>query len=221
MVQTTNLKAFAVDIDGVLVKDTFSPVMKKLIESFGGYYSSEVENNIFSRPQKEAAKYCIDYLELDYSTEEIIELYFKKRDKFLKENPYMDGFVDGIDVFLELLSSYNLRIICYGGLNIDYFKFKLGDYSRYFEEYICTNEIRPGIYEIIKNYFNYNFNEVLFFDDVCSVAIEAKELGVPFIGVIYPDTIGFQSDEMVRNKIKYKVNSVKDIDYKLIEKAST
>jgi beta-phosphoglucomutase-like phosphatase (HAD superfamily) len=212
------IKAFAVDIDGVIVKDTFSPVIKIVIEKLGGSYSSEVEKNIFSRPQITAAKFLVDYLKTDIPPEEIIKFYFRERDIYIKENPDKCGLADGVDDFLELLASYNLRMVCYGGLGKEYFLKACGSYSRFFEEYICTNDFRPGIAEIIKKYFMLKYSEVVFFDDVNTVALEAKKLGVPFIGIPSRESFSFQKIDMQAAGIGYIVDSIKEINVFLLEK---
>lgn len=219
MKKREQLKAFAVDIDGVIVKDTFSPVIRMLIERFGGEYTGDVEKHLFSRPQKEAAAFCLEYLKLDYSIEEILKLYFEMRAEYIKNNPGNHGVEKGIKQFLELLASYNVRMICYGGLSKEYFYKIMGDYAGYFEDYVCTNDIRPGIHEIVKDHLGYDYHEVLFFDDVCSVALTAKELGVPFIGVSDQKGRGFQKSCMLENGIEHVVSSIRDINAGIIEDA--
>lgn len=45
-------KLIAVDIDGVILKDTFSPVLFNLIKKRGGVYDRETERNIFPATKK-------------------------------------------------------------------------------------------------------------------------------------------------------------------------
>jgi beta-phosphoglucomutase-like phosphatase (HAD superfamily) len=214
-----NIEAFAVDIDGVLVKDTFSPVICKIIKDNNKEYAAEVEAKIFSRPQKEAAEFAMNYLGLSLSIEESLKYYFRERELYIRNNPAESGLMPGIGSFLEFLKSCNKRMICYGGLPKDYYLKILGEYTRCFEDYICTNEFRPGIQEIVRDYFKLDFSRVLFFDDVCSVAIEAKKLGVPFIGVPSNADFSFQKKEMIANGISVIVDSIEEVDEKTISAA--
>jgi len=60
--KTARLKAAAVDLDGVLVADTFSPVIKLMVESRGGTYDREIESHVFSQNRQDAARYLIGRL---------------------------------------------------------------------------------------------------------------------------------------------------------------
>ncbi|MDO8139594.1 hypothetical protein [Streptococcus mutans] len=43
------LKLIACDIDGVLLEDTFSPVLRNLAKKYNVDYTAELENNTFSQ----------------------------------------------------------------------------------------------------------------------------------------------------------------------------
>ncbi len=212
-----NVKAFAVDIDGPLVLDTFSPVLRRIFTRFMGEYTSNVEKNTLSCSRSEAAQYVINNLGLNLSQQEIIELYFKERKIYIEENPDKSGLVDGIEAFLNLLAGYDLTIVCYGGLEEEYFHAALKEYTRYFDFYVCTDEFRPGIEEIIKRNLKLDYNEVIFFDDVNNVAVEAKKLRVPFIGI--PST-EFQRQEMKSSGVKYIVESISSVNTSLLSEAA-
>jgi len=205
------IKTVAIDIDGVLLYDTFSPIINILVKGFGGEYTSELEKNVFSKTQKIAAEYLINYLELNISVTDMIDLYFKERANYLITHP--NSPVEGIDRFLNLLKSLDLNLICYGGLPETHFKEELKDYLDYFERYICTNEFRPGIKEITLDYCNLNFNEILFIDDVNSVAEIAKKLNVPFIGI--PST-NFQKNGMIETEVENIFSSIEEINSEII-----
>ncbi|NNJ08453.1 HAD family phosphatase, partial [Streptomyces sp. PKU-MA01144] len=51
------LRLAALNIDGVLLNDTFSPVIHRFIVSRGGAYTAEVERRVFSQPQHVASEY--------------------------------------------------------------------------------------------------------------------------------------------------------------------
>ena len=46
---------------------------------------------------------------------------------------------------------------------------------------IFTNDFRPIVEEIIKHFYNYDYKEVLLYDDIAHVGEVAKAKGVPFI----------------------------------------
>ncbi len=210
------LKLAALDIDGVLLNDTFSPVMKILVESLGGVYSRDIERNVFSRKRDDAASYIIDVLKLNYTNEEIIKIYFELRDDYIKRNG--SGLNEGAAGILELLKSVGLQAVCYGGLPESYFQKEMKGYTRYFDQYICTDEFRPGIKEITIDIMHLEYNQALFIDDVNTVAESAKLLNVPFIGMPSSLAWGYQKKDMEKTGVKYMVSSLKEIDRKLIEK---
>ena len=211
-----NIKLIAVDIDGVLLEDTFSPVLRNLIIHLGGEYNSEVERHVFSRPQLEAASYVKRALNIEKSDEEIINMFFMFRDDYMKTHE--KGLIDGAADLLKMLSSINIKIVCYGGLSESQIVEEFNDYLPYFDQYICTNDFRPGLREITKDYFGLEYSDVLFIDDVNSVAEEAKKLNAAFIGIPSSFEWGWQLKDMRKTNVKYILNSVKDIDIDLLEK---
>ena len=66
------IRAVALDIDGVLLSDTFSPIIKSLVEFFDGAYSREVERNVFSQNQKEASNISVIFEESKVQPEQYI-----------------------------------------------------------------------------------------------------------------------------------------------------
>jgi phosphoglycolate phosphatase-like HAD superfamily hydrolase len=210
------IKLIAVDIDGVLLKDTFSPVIKALVEKFGGEYSSRIERNVFSRPQQEAAQYIIDLLHLNYNIKEMLDIYFKERKGYIKKNG--SGILDGVPGFLELLKTLDTGTICYGGLPEEYFRDEMEEYAGYFERYVCTNDFRPGIKEITKDIYGLDYKQVLFIDDVNTVAETAKSLNTAFIGCPSSFQWGFQRQDMIKTGVRYLVKSVGEINESMLEK---
>lgn len=210
------LKLVAFDIDGVLLKDTFSPVIKLLVEKFGGTYNRDIERNIFSQKREEAAEYLINLFKLDLSTDELIKIYFKEREEFINRNG--SGFNQGLDYLLKLIESLNLLIICYGGLPETYYRKEMKQYTEYFTMYVCTNDFRPGIKEITTEIYNLKYNEALFIDDVNMVAEAAKSLNVPFIGMPSSNTWGYQKKDMVKTGVKYLINSLNEINLNMIKR---
>lgn len=209
-----NIKLIAVDIDGVLLEDTFSPILHNFVSKHGVDYTRELERNVFSRPQKEAADYLTFLFKKDRET--IIKSYFEERDQYLKT--YGCAVIEGVPDFLDRLSKLNVCLVYYGGLSEDKIADGFQKYKHYFERYICTNNFRPGIKEITKDIYRLDFHQVLFIDDVNTVAEVAKENNVPFIGIPSNFPWGFQRQDMINTKVKYLLNSVKEIDVELIER---
>ena len=206
----------ALDIDGVALHDTFSPVIYLLVKKWGGEYSREIERNVFSQTRNKAASYLIETFNLNMSTDELIKLYFNERALYLKENEH--GPIEGLQDFLNRLREMQLKIICYGGLDKKHFDKEMGNYEEYFdgEKYICTNDFRPGVKEIVSDIYALPFENVLFIDDVNRVAEEAKKRNSPFVGVPSHFQYGFQKEDMIKTGVKYIVESIRDIDYSLL-----
>lgn len=211
------IKLIACDIDGVLLKDTFSPVLRILAKKYGVEYTAELENNTFSQKREEAAAYLINYLRVpkETSTQDILNEYFKEREVFVHNdgNPIIPGILD----FLELLNSLDIKLVCYGGLEKEMIDSRFKPYLKYFDKYVCTNSYRPGLKEITKLY-KLDFSEVLFIDDVSQVAKEAKKYHIPFIGIPAQHSWGFQEKEMKEAGVKYLVSSVKEITKELLKR---
>lgn len=208
------IKLIAVDIDGVLVEDTFSPIMFNLSSKFGIRYDREFERNIFSRPQKEASEYAAKITGNDCDT--MIKNYFEEREKYL--NIYGCNVNEGVPEFLELLASLNVHLVYYGGLPKEKIVSSFKKYEHYFEQYICTNDFRPGIKEITKDIYGLGYNEVIFIDDVNTVAEVAKKNKVPFIGITSCFSWGFQKQDMIATGVRYLFDSVKYININLLER---
>lgn len=214
------IKLIAVDIDGVLLADTFSPVLHRLTKKFQVQYTSELERNTFSQNRNSAASYLKKELRLPLKTtnEEVLKMYFDERKKYLKEKNSQSNILNGVHDFINNLKSYDIKIVCYGGLPLEKVDKNFIPYLKEFDQYICTNDFRPGLKEIIKDIYKVNYNEALFIDDVNRVAQEAKKYNIPFIGVPEKNTWGFQYSDMKENGVKYIVSSVSEIDNNMLEK---
>ncbi len=208
-----NIKLFAVDIDGVILEDTFSPVLRNLIIKYGGTYSDDIERNVFSRNQKQAASYIINKLGLTISEEELISEYFIERDIHLESND--GGLRSGALDMLNIFSSFNIPMICYGGLNRHQIHNDFDQCDDFFDEYICTNDFRPGMLEIINKY-KLNPEQVLFIDDVNTVAEKCSSLGTAFIGVPPLHSWGWQKKAMMETGVAFTLNSIKDFTKELL-----
>lgn len=210
------IKLIAVNIDGVLLEDTFSPVIYDFVTKYGLEYTQEIEKNIFSRPQKEAAKYAVSIFGDNLDIDTLIKNYFEEREKFISTNGCHVN--EGVPEFLELVSTLNINLVYYGGLMEDKIGKEFQKYKKYFDRYICTNDFRPGIKEITKDIYGLDYNQVLFIDDVNTVAEYAKANNVPFIGIPSHFPWGFQRQDMIKTKVKYLLNSLKEINIDLLER---
>lgn len=126
----------------------------------------------------------------------------------MKDHPV--EVLPGIESTLALLNNTGSRITCYGGRNKEYsFDKHLKPYENYFDKnipYIDINAFRPGMYEIIKEIFGLDFDEVVFIDDINRVAEVCKSLGAGFIGVPASMPHNYQREEMVATGVRYMVN---------------
>ncbi|EFO3921992.1 hypothetical protein DMO93_18900 [Escherichia coli] len=218
MMNLKKIKLFAIDSDGVILNDTYSPAIKIFVESFGVSYSPLIERSVWGSPQVTAGHNLALACKLPYSGEKVIKDFFKTREEYLKKHPV--EVLPDIESTLALLSSTGARITCYGGRNKEYsFDRFLKPFEKYFDKempYIDINSFRPGVYEIVKEKFNLNFDEVVFIDDINRVAEVCKALGTGFIRVPASMAHNYQREEMVRTGVKYMVNRFTDITDKLI-----
>jgi phosphoglycolate phosphatase-like HAD superfamily hydrolase len=208
------IKLIAINIDGILLEDTFSPIIHNFVSKFNIEYTRELERNIFSRPQNEAADYLSKKIGKDSET--LLKSYFEERDNYIKIHGCKVN--EGVPELLELLTSLDVCLIYYGGLSEDKIADEFKEYKHYFERYVCTNDFRPGIKEITKDIYRLEFQQVLFIDDINMVAEIAKINNVPFIGIPSNFPWGFQRQDMIATKVKYLLNSVKEINNELLER---
>lgn len=213
------IKLFAIDSDGVLLNDTYSPAIKKFVEEHNTKYTKEIERSVWGSPQVTAGHNLALACKLPYSGEKVIEEFFKTREKYLKENPV--EVKPNIEPVLKMLNSTGAKVTCYGGRNKEYsFDKFLDAYASYFDTkkpYIDINAFRPGVSEITKDIFNVEFDEVVFIDDINRVAEVCKALNAGFIGVPANMPHNFQVQEMKETEAKFIVNDFSKITSELIQ----
>ncbi|MCZ0210194.1 HAD family phosphatase [Streptomyces sp. UMAF16] len=214
--QLGKLRMAALNIDGVLLNDTFSPVIHHFVTSRGGTYSADLERRIFSQPQAVAGAILAEVCGMRTSPMETIDVYFEERARFLADHPVR--VLDGAAELLRRLRALGLRTVCYGGLDASHFERFLGHLTDLFDEprYVCTNDIRPGLYEIAVDISRLACDEVLFVDDVARVAEAARELGAPFIGHPSDFEHGYQRQLMAETGARHIVGSLDEIDEALL-----
>lgn len=222
--QLKTIKMVALDIDGVLLEDTFSPVICHMVENvWGGEYTKEIERNVFSQKREIGGTFLMEKFNLfnRYKTwkELFSEGYFPARDEYLKRTDVPKGKVKGFEEFLKTVKKLGLKLVSYGGLEKDHFFTSLTEHEQsYFddEKYICTNDFRPGVEEIIKHFYNYDYKEVLFIDDIARVGEVAKAKGVPFIGIPSHFRKSFQREAMIEIGVKHIYNSINDVKEEIL-----
>lgn len=214
--QLSRLRLAAVNIDGVLLNDTFSPVIHHFLVSRGCVYTAEVERSIFSQSRQVAGRLLAEAIDEPVTPEGALELYFEERARYLQAHPVRLN--DGAVELLERLRAAGLRTVCYGGLAKDHFDTFLGEHAHLFDDpgYICTDAFRPGIHEIVTEYFGLKYDEAVFLDDVANVGRAAKELGVPFIGHPTDYEHSFQPQLMREAGVRHMVASLPAVDEELL-----
>ncbi|MDX3747948.1 HAD family phosphatase [Streptomyces sp. AK08-02] len=210
------LRLAALNIDGVLLNDTFSPVIHHFVVSRGGAYTAETERAIFSQPQHIAGQRMAEAVGGTMSGEEALAAYFEERDRHVARHPVV--VADGAVELLRLLRSLGLRTVCYGGLPKAHFDHFLGAHAELFDGpgYVCTNDFRPGVHEITTDVFQLKSDQAVFVDDVARVAEAAKDLGTPFIGLPSPFEHGFQRQLMGEAGVRHVVDRLDRIDEDLL-----
>lgn len=214
------LRLIALDSDGVLLNDTYSPVIERFVTKHGGRYTVAVERAVWGSPQLAAGQNMALACRLPWTAKETIAAFFAEREEYLKTNPVevRPGAAD----LLTILREVGVRVTCYGGRNREYtFDRYLGHLSEFFDDevpYVDVNDFRPGTKEIVRDIFRYQFDEVLFIDDINRVAEVTKALGAGFIGVPASLPHNFQRAEMVETGVRYLVDDIRQIDIPLLAK---
>jgi hypothetical protein len=210
------LRLAAVNIDGVLLNDTFSPVIHRFVTARGVTYTRELERAVLSQPRHIAAQILDEATGATAGVQQTIQAYFTQRSQYLREHPVRlnDGAID----LLDRLRGLGLDVVCYGGLDESHFESHLGAWRSRFVEpgYICTNDFRPGIREIVRDHFGLAHPQVLFIDDAAKFAEHARESRVPFVGHPSAFRYGFQRQSMRENGVRHLVDRLSDIDEALL-----
>ncbi|MEV7388070.1 MULTISPECIES: HAD family hydrolase [unclassified Streptomyces] len=209
------LRLAAVNIDGVLLNDTFSPLIHRFVTRRGGTYSADVERSVFSQRQADAGRAMAAAVPQRLTGEEALAAYFEERAAYLVDHPV--EVTEGAGPLLERLRAAGLQVVCYGGLDKSHFDEHLAAYAGMFTPpgYVCTNDVRPGLREITAQ-FGLEHGQVLFIDDVARVAEAARALGAPFIG--HPSSFehSHQAELMRQAGVRHLVGSLADIDVTLL-----
>lgn len=214
------IKLVALDSDGVLLNDTYSPVIERFVTKHGGEYTAAVERGVWGSPQLAAGQNMALACRLPWSAKETIAAFFEEREDYLKDHPI--EVLPGALELLTMLREAGVRVTCYGGRHRQYtFDTHLGHLAEYFDPeipYVDVNDIRPGTKEIVRDIFGLRFDEVVFVDDINRVAEVAKALGTGFIGVPASLPHNFQRAEMEANGVRYLVDDIRQLDAGMLAK---
>lgn len=217
-----HLELIAVDLDGPLLTDSFAPLLRQSCEFGGLAYTREMEDNMFSRNRKDATRYFMSCFSdnppeslRNKSHEEMIADYFAFRAAFLEENPIQ--IAEGAEAFLQMAGNLGVQLICYGGLDEDYMRRELGPLGDVFDAYVCTNDFRPGVREIVQDIGKVAPDRALFIDDVNFVARHARDLGTAFVGLPARTDWGFQRAAMIEDAVPFVLDHLGQIDAACLE----
>ena len=213
------IRLVALDSDGVLLNDTYSPVIERFVTRHGGEYTAAVERGVWGSPQLAAGQNMALACRLPWSAKDTIAAFFREREEYLRTHPV--SVLPGAEELLAMLRDTGVRVTCYGGRHREYtFDRHLGRYAAYFDPdvpYVDVNDFRPGVKEIVEDVFGYRYDEVLFVDDINRVAEVTKALGAGFLGVPASMPHNFQRAEMAATGVRHTVGDIREIDRALIE----
>jgi len=216
----TKIRLVALDSDGVLLNDTYSPVIERFVTKHGGEYTAAVERGVWGSPQLAAGQNMALACRLPWSAKDTIAAFFRERDSYLAEHPV--EVMPGAATLLATLADAGVRVTCYGGRHREYtFDKHLGHLAEFFDAeipYVDVNDFRPGVAEIVRDIFGYQFDEVLFVDDINRVAEVTRALGAGFLGVPASMPHNFQRAEMAATGVRYTVDDIGDIDLALLRR---
>lgn len=214
----TARKYAAINIDGVLLTDTFSTVIYDFIVEHGGTYDEDTERAILSQPQSVGGAGMARAARQNWSPTEAIAKYFERRSEYTALFP--PEVSPGARELLHRLREYGYSLISYGGLSKDHFDAEVGDLAQLFDDpvYVCTNSIRPGVREICDNVLGIRYEDLLVIDDVARVGIECRRLRSPFIGhpSVHPNN---HQRKIMHDNGLLVVDRLRDIDAAKIEEA--
>ncbi|QUJ66791.1 HAD family hydrolase [Photobacterium sp. GJ3] len=220
MKEFKKIRLIALDVDGVLLNDTYSPAIRSFVESHGGVYTAELERQVWGSPHIAGGHNMALACKLPWSAQKTIEAFFSHHAEYIKSNPIQ--VLPGVEDFLKMLSQYNVKVTSYGGRTKEYiFDNYMSHLRQYFDHdkpYIDTNSIRPGVDEITREIFDYNYDEVLFIDDINRMAEVAKYFNTGFIGTPVTE---FQVNQMKETGTKYIVNSISEITEDMLHEIDT
>lgn len=178
------LRLVAIDVDGVLIDDTYLAVLDRFVTRHGGVYDDDAERGIVGLRDVVVAERIAQLCGLDQPATEILAAIYAEREEYLREHPIQ--VAGGAAEFLLSLRKLGVRAVAYGGRTREHtFDRYLGPLAELLDPevpYVSVNEHRPGVDWIVREVIGCAFDEAVFIDDVSRVAFAARELGTGFIG---------------------------------------
>ncbi|GGQ66510.1 HAD family hydrolase [Streptomyces asoensis] len=212
-----HVQVVAVNIDGVLLSDSFGPVIHQFVVGRGGVFSAGLERAVLSQSQVGAAGVLGSVVPglAGLGAEEVRRLYFREREEFVRRCPVR--VEEGVGELLVRLRAAGASVVCYGGLRREHFDRYLGRFASLFDGpgYVCTDGFRPGVREIAE-VFGVGCGRVLFIDDVARVGEAARDAGAAFIGRPSSFVHSFQRRLMAEAGVRHVVGSLGEIDERLL-----
>ena len=210
-----HLKLVCLNLDGVLLPDTFSPVLHRLLSAHGVEYTGELERLLLSQPREVAGSIIASAARLPWSWQQVAAAFFAERERYLAEHPLK--LSKGAGELIEMLAETGATLICYGGMDRAAYDEFVGPWRHHFAapQYISTNDFRPGIREMAA-YYGAEHARTLFVDDVNRFAEFAKDAGVAFIGMPADHPHSSQREHMLETGVRHLVWSLPDIDEALL-----
>lgn len=204
----------ALNLDGVLLDDSFGPVIHRFVVERGLTWSPRAEQVVLSQSPSGA----VEALGLGGSPTDVVGEFFQMREAWVREHPVR--VAGGVGALLGRLRALGVHVVCYGGLGRQHFDRYLSGFAGLFDGpgYVCTADFRPGLREIAEEVFSVGGEHVLFIDDVARVAEAARGLGAAFIGHPSSSEHSFQRELMLRAGVRHMVDSLGEIDGRLLRR---
>jgi len=212
------LRLVAIDVDGVLIDDTYLAVLERFVTRHGGVYDDDAERKIVGLRDVVVAELVADLCGLDQPPAETLAAIFAEREDYLREHPIK--VAEGAAEFLLSLRKLGVRAVAYGGRTREHtFDHYLGPLMELLDPdvpYVSINEHRPGVDWIVREVIGCTFDEAVFIDDVSRVAIAARDLGAGFIG--FPSSTAHQRQRrfMAEAGVRHFAGSLGEITPELL-----
>lgn len=212
------LRLVAIDVDGVLVDDTYLAVLERFVTRLGGVYDDAAERRIVGLRDVVVAELIADLCGLDQPAAETLAAIYAEREHYLREHPIK--LAEGAEEFLLSLRKLGVRAVAYGGRTREHtFDHHLGPLVEFLDPevpYVSINDHRPGVDWIVREVIGCEFDEAVFIDDVSRVGMAARDLGAGFIGFPSSDAHRRQRRFMAEAGVRHFAGSLGEITPELL-----
>lgn len=212
------LRLVAIDVDGVLIDDTYLAVIERFVTRRGGVYDEDAERRIVGLHDVVVGVLVADLCGLDQPGTETRAAVYAEREEYLREHPIQ--VADGAEEFLLSLRELGVRAVAYGGRTrehtFDRYLKPLEDLLDHEVPYVSINDHRPGVDWIVREVIGCEFDEAVFIDDVSRVGVAARDLGAGFIGFPSSDAHRRQRRFMAEAGVRHFASSLAEITPELL-----